>query len=46
MNELAEKAGLPADAWTRPGAAVMTYQVEAFKEDEAEAEARKTENSR
>ena len=33
MNELAEKAGLPADAWTRPDAAVMTYQVEAFKEE-------------
>jgi MEMO1 family protein len=32
MNELAEKAGLAADAWTRPEAEVMTYQVEAFKE--------------
>ena len=33
MGELAEKAGLPADAWKRPDAAVMTYQVEAFKEE-------------
>jgi MEMO1 family protein len=32
MNELAEKAGLSADAWTQPEAEVMTYQVEAFKE--------------
>jgi len=32
MNELAKKAGLPADAWMRPDATVMTYQVEAFKE--------------
>ncbi len=35
ISELAEKAGLPADAWTRPDAAVMTYEVEAFKEDAA-----------
>jgi len=32
MNELAQKAGLSAGAWERPDAAVMTYQVEAFKE--------------
>jgi MEMO1 family protein len=32
IDELAEKAGLAADAWTRPEAEVMTYQVEAFKE--------------
>jgi MEMO1 family protein len=33
MDELAQKAGLPAGAWTRPEAVVMTYQVEAFKEE-------------
>jgi AmmeMemoRadiSam system protein B/AmmeMemoRadiSam system protein A len=33
MNELAKKAGLPAYAWRKPGATVMTYQVEAFKEE-------------
>ena len=32
MNELAGKAGLAADAWRQPGAEVLTYQVEAFKE--------------
>lgn len=37
MSELARKAGLPAKAWTEPGAAVMTYQVEAFKEEGGEA---------
>jgi AmmeMemoRadiSam system protein A len=34
MNELARKAGLSPDAWRRPGAEVLTYQVEAFKEGE------------
>ena len=34
MNELAGKAGLSADAWQQPGAEVLTYQVEAFKETE------------
>ena len=43
LNELAQKAGLPADAWTRPGTAVMTYQVEAFKED---ARKRRAENGK
>ena len=33
MNELAEKAGLSDDAWRLPGAEVLTYQVEAFKEE-------------
>ncbi len=32
MSELAQKAGLPADAWTQSDASVLTYQVEAFKE--------------
>jgi MEMO1 family protein len=32
LGELAQKAGLAADAWMSPGAAVMTYQVEAFHE--------------
>ena len=33
MNELAEKAGLDPAAWRQPGAMVLTYQVEAFKEE-------------
>ena len=33
MNELAEKAGLDPAAWTQPGAMVLTYQAEAFKEE-------------
>ena len=33
MSELARKAGLSAEDWQRPEAAVMTYQVEAFKEE-------------
>ena len=33
MEELAQKAGLPANAWSEPDATVMTYQVEAFKEE-------------
>jgi MEMO1 family protein len=33
LGELAEKAGLPAEAWMRPEAVVLTYQVEAFKEE-------------
>jgi MEMO1 family protein len=33
LGELAEKAGLPADAWMSPGATVLTYQVEAFHEE-------------
>ena len=33
MSQLSQKAGLPANAWTQPGASVMTYQVEAFKEE-------------
>lgn len=32
MDELAKKAGLPRYAWRKPGATVLTYQVEAFKE--------------
>jgi AmmeMemoRadiSam system protein B/AmmeMemoRadiSam system protein A len=32
MDELAEKAGLPAAAWRQPDTTVLTYQVEAFKE--------------
>lgn len=34
MDSLAEKAGLPADAWRRSGARIATYQVEAFTEGE------------
>jgi AmmeMemoRadiSam system protein A len=34
MSELARKAGLSAEDWQRPEAAVMTYQVEAFKEED------------
>ena len=34
MDELARKAGLSPGAWRRPGAEVLTYQVEAFKETE------------
>jgi MEMO1 family protein len=33
LRELSQKAGLPADAWRSPRAAVMTYQVEAFHEE-------------
>jgi MEMO1 family protein len=32
LGELSQKAGLAAEAWTLPGATVMTYQVEAFHE--------------
>lgn len=35
MNSLAEKAGLPANTWRRPGVRILTYQVEAFHESEA-----------
>ena len=41
MSELAQKAGLPADAWTQPDASVLTYQVEAFKEEMTKREWRK-----
>jgi MEMO1 family protein len=33
LRELSQKAGLPDDAWMSPGATVMTYQVEAFQEE-------------
>ena len=33
MSTLAEKAGLPPDAWRDPRAKVLTYQVEAFEEN-------------
>jgi MEMO1 family protein len=33
LRELSQKAGLSADAWKSPRATVMTYQVEAFRED-------------
>ena len=41
LRELSQKAGLPADAWTSPGAKVMTYQVEAFHEEPPVARNRK-----
>jgi AMMECR1 domain-containing protein len=34
LNNLSQKAGCPATAWRNPGAAVLIYQVEAFKESE------------
>ena len=45
LRELSQKAGLPADAWTSPGATVMTYQVEAFHE-ETPASRNRNENRR
>jgi MEMO1 family protein len=35
MGELAQKAGLHSNAWKEPDATVLTYQVEAFKEENA-----------
>jgi hypothetical protein len=32
LGELCRKAGLPESAWMKPGASVLVYQVEAFKE--------------
>ncbi len=34
LAHLSDKAGLPPFAWKRPGASVLTYQVEAFRESE------------
>jgi len=33
LGELCRKAGLPESAWMKPGASVLVYQVEAFKEE-------------
>jgi MEMO1 family protein len=33
LSELSQKAGLPPDGWKLPAAIVMTYQVEAFREE-------------
>jgi hypothetical protein len=37
LNNLAEKAGCPPDAWRQPGVSVLIYHVEAFKESELAA---------
>ena len=37
LNHLAEKAGCPPDAWRQPGASVLIYHDEAFKESELAA---------
>jgi hypothetical protein len=37
LNNLAEKAGCEPDAWRQPGALVLIYHVEAFKESELAA---------
>ena len=34
LNNLAEKAGCAPSAWRQPGASVLTYQVESFKESD------------
>jgi AmmeMemoRadiSam system protein A len=39
MDQLAEKAGLPAGAWRQPDATVLTYQVEVFKEESGKQKA-------
>ncbi len=33
LEHLCQKAGLPSDAWRRPGLEVMVYQVQYFEED-------------
>lgn len=35
LSNLARKAGLPPTAWRQPGVSVLTYQVEAFHEEQA-----------
>jgi MEMO1 family protein len=37
LGNLAQKAGLPADAWRGSDAVVLTYQVESFEEDDEPA---------
>ncbi len=37
LRELSQKAGLAADAWQSPRAVVMTYQVEAFHEEDGKS---------
>jgi AmmeMemoRadiSam system protein A len=37
LSELAQKAGLPPDAWRQPGARIFSFQAEVFSEPEAAA---------
>jgi AmmeMemoRadiSam system protein A len=37
LSELAQKAGLPPDAWRQPGARIFSFQAEVFSEAEAGA---------